>query len=272
MASPTSLGHGARGAAVALTCVVLGMPTGTLAQRPGDDKGATGGIYTCTDERGRKLTSDRPIPECNAKEQKLLNRDGSLRQIVPPTLTAEERAEREAAQLAQAQERAAMVDAVRRDRNLKARFPNEAAHRRSREAALEGVRVAMKASERRLDELAKERKPLLEEAEFYIGRNMPFKLKQAIEANNAAVEAQRNAIATQEAEMVRINRLHDVELDRLRKLWAGAAPGSLGPVPSVPVVLAPAAASAPGAAHSTAPHTAPRTAPNPAPNPAPKAR
>jgi hypothetical protein len=211
--------------------------------------GSTGGIYTCTDERGRKLTSDRPIPECNAKEQKLLNKDGSLRQVVPPALTAEERAEREAAQLSQQQERSAQVDAVRRDRNLKSRFPNEAAHRRSRESALEGVRVAMKASERRLAELAKDRKPLMDEAEFYTGRNMPLKLKQAIESNDAAVEAQRNAIATQEAELVRINRLHDIELDRLRKLWAGAAPGSLGPVPSMPPVAQPAVpASAPASA------------------------
>jgi hypothetical protein len=89
----------------------------------------------------------------------------------------------------------------------------------------------------------------MDEAEFYTGRNMPLKLKQAIESNDAAVEAQRNAIATQEAELVRINRLHDIELDRLRKLWAGAAPGSLGPVPSMPPVAQPAVpASAPASA------------------------
>jgi len=29
---------------------------------------------------------------------------------------------------------------------------------------------------------------------------------------------------------VRINRLYDAELDRLRRLWAGAPPGSLGPM------------------------------------------
>jgi hypothetical protein len=235
-----------------LACLVPAR--GAWAQSSKDP--SSGGIYTCIDERGRKLTSDRPIPECHTKEQKLLNKDGSLRQVVPPAMTPEERAEREAAQLSQVQERSAQVDAVRRDRNLKARFPNEAAHRRSREAALEGVRVAMKASERRLADLAKERKPLMDEAEFYAGRKMPLKLKQAIESNDAAVEAQRNAITTQEAELVRINRLHDVELDRLRKLWAGAAPGSLGPVPSVPAVVV-QAASAPAVAAAAAPASAP---------------
>ena len=50
------------------------------------------GIYTCTDGQGRKLTSDRPIAECVSREQRQLNRDGSLRRTVPPTLTPEERA------------------------------------------------------------------------------------------------------------------------------------------------------------------------------------
>ena len=66
----------------------------------------------------------------------MLNRDGSLRAVVPPTLTADERAEKEARDRAAAEaEAAAQADAVRRDRNLMARYPNEAAHNRAREAA-----------------------------------------------------------------------------------------------------------------------------------------
>lgn len=189
------------------------------------------GIYTCTDSQGRKLTSDRPIAECNAREQRVLNRDGSLQKVVPPTLTAEERAEREAAQRKAELERAAQADAVRRDRNLVARFPNEAAHNRAREAALDTVRVAMKATEQRLIDLARERKPLLDEAEFYKGRQLPAKLKQLLDSNDAAVAAQRESTAAQEREVARINGLYDAELERLRHLWGGAAPGSLPPVP-----------------------------------------
>jgi hypothetical protein len=57
---------------------------------------------------------------------------------------------------------------------------------------------------------------------------MPLKLKQALDANDAGTEAQKSAMANQEAEIVRINRLFDAELDRLRRLWAGAQPGTLG--------------------------------------------
>ena len=185
------------------------------------------GIYTCTLPDGRRLTSDRPIPECISREQRVLNSDGSLKSVVPPQLSAVERAEKEARERKAELERLAQMDAVRRDRNLAIRYPDEASHGRAREAALDTVRLAMKASEKRVQELATERKPLLDEAEFYKGKPLPPKLRQQIEANEAAAEAQRNAIQNQQAELERINRLYDSELSRLKRLWAGAAPGSL---------------------------------------------
>jgi len=188
------------------------------------------GIYTCVDDQGRRITADRPIAACTDREQQVLNRDGSLRAIVPPTLTAEERAAREARERAAAEARAARAEAVRRDRNLMARYPNEAVHNQAREAALDTVREAMKATELRLRQLAAEAKPLQVEAEFYEGRPLPPALKAAVDANAVAVAAQHAASAQQAAELGRINRLYDAELGRLRQLWAGSVPGSLGPV------------------------------------------
>jgi Domain of unknown function (DUF4124) len=187
-------------------------------------------IYTCIDASGKKLTSDRPIPACNDREQRVLNSDGSVRRIVPPTPTADERTEIEARQQRDALAAANQREAIRRDRNLLMRFPNEAAHKKAREASLEDTRKSLKVSETRLELLQKERKPLLDEAEFYIGRTMPPKLKQQLEGNEAATEAQRSLIVNQQAELVRINALYDDELERLRKLWSGAQPGSLGVV------------------------------------------
>ncbi|HSM22052.1 MAG TPA: hypothetical protein VK876_07575 [Rubrivivax sp.] len=201
----------------------------TVAQAQATAKPPSG-IYTCVDEKGRRITADRPIAECTDREQQVLNRDGSLRTVLPPTLTAEERAQREARDRAAAEARAAQADAVRRDRNLMARYPNEAAHSRAREAALDTVRLAMKATEIRLRQLAAEAVPLRDEAEFYEGRSLPASLKSAIDANEVAVEAQRSASTNQAAELDRINRLYDAELDRLRRLWAGVVPGSLGPL------------------------------------------
>lgn len=201
------------------------------AQQPAS---SAAGIYTCIDERGRKITSDRPIPDCNAREQRVLNSDGSLRTVRPPTLTPEEQAAKEARERKAAEARAAQNDAVRRDRNLLQRYKTEAAHQRARESALDSVRMVIKLTQARQADLMKERKPMLDEAEFYKGKPLPAKLQGQLEGNDAALEAQRAAAHTQQAELDRINRLYDAELLRLRALWAGATPGSLGPLPAPP--------------------------------------
>ncbi len=189
-------------------------------------RGAPGAIYTCVDATGKRLTSDRPIVECNSREQRLLNADGSVRRVVRPDMTADERAEAEAAERRVQQERTARQDAVRRDRILLGRYPDEAAHRRAREAALADVRKSAQASGQRLAALMRERKPLLDEIEFYKGRTPPLRLQQALDANTASIEAQRSLVQYEQDETVRINALFDADLDRLRRLWAGAPPGS----------------------------------------------
>lgn len=214
-------------ATLALAALLAGMPV--LAQQRA---ASTGDIYTCIDDQGRRLTSDRPIAACSAKEQQILNKDGSLRGIHPPTLTAEERAAVEARERKASAERMARIEDTRRDKNLLARYPNEAAHRKAREAALDTLRLAIKATEERLKELQAERKPLDNEVEFYKGKRLPPKLKSQLEANDTAVEAQKAAAANQQAELERVNRIYDTELARLQKLWAGASPGSMGPLPT----------------------------------------
>jgi hypothetical protein len=185
-------------------------------------------IYSCVDSSGKKVTSDRPIPECNSRDQRVLNSDGSVNRVMPPTPTADERAEIEARERDALAERALKQEAIRRDRNLLARFPNEAAHRKAREAALEDVRKSLHVSETRLAALAVERKPLMDETEFYVGKPLPLKLKSQLDANDATLEAQRALLQNQQLEMDRINKRYDDELDRLRKLWAGAQPGTIG--------------------------------------------
>ncbi|MGC4061215.1 MAG: DUF4124 domain-containing protein [Aquabacterium sp.] len=185
------------------------------------------GIYSCVDASGKKHTSDRPIPECLDREQRVLNKDGSQKQTVPPRMNAEERAAEEERQHQKTLAEAAAKDAVRRDRNLMLRFPNEAAHNKAREAALDDVRKGIQLSERHLKELQDDRKPLTAETEFYKGKRLPYKLKSKLEANDAQQQAQQDIIQNQSNEIARVNALYDAELARLKRLWAGAAPGSV---------------------------------------------
>jgi hypothetical protein len=195
---------------------------------------AAPGIYTCTDASGKRLTSDRPIVDCIDRDQRVLNADGSVKQTLPRTLTAEERAEREARERETSSQQVTRQDAIRRDRNLLIRFPNLAAHQKAREAALNDVRTAMKTSDARLALLATERKPLTDETEFYVGRPMPPRLMRLLEAIDASTAAQTALIQDQRTELERINARYDAELEHLKQLWGGAQPGSVAVPPSPP--------------------------------------
>lgn len=192
------------------------------------------GIYSCVDSNGKRLTSDRPIPECLDREQRVLNKDGSQRKTLPPRMNAEERAAAEERQRQKELAEAAQKDAVRRDRNLMLRYPSEAVHNKAREAALDDLRRGIAASEQHLKELQDDRKPLIAETEFYKGRRLPYKLKGKLEANDAQQQAQQDIITQQTSEIARVNALYDAELARLKRLWAGAAPGSTGDAASSP--------------------------------------
>lgn len=205
-----------------LFLLCIGVAVGVQAQ----------GIYTCVDAKGRRITSDRPIRECIDREQKVLNADGSQRQVVGPSMTAEERAAHEEAERIRLRAEAARRDAVRQDRNLMARYRDAAAHQRARESALEPMAIAIKSGERRLEALTKERQQLDDEVEFYRGRELPRRLKFQFEQNAAAFTAQQAAIEQHRAESQRINAMFDEELARLKKLWAGATPGTLGRAPA----------------------------------------
>jgi hypothetical protein len=208
--------------------------------------------FTCV-VNGKKIVSDRLIPECNNLEQRELNSDGSLKRVVKPPMTPDEREDAEKKEIEDKAKVAALNDAVRRDRNLMQRYPDEASHDKAREKALDEFRVSEKNSSTRIAALLEERKKLDEEKQFYVNdkvkKPLPTMLKQKIDANDAALEAQRSVSQNAQTELGRINRNFDLERERLRKLWGGARAGSLGPLPDTraPVVPASISASKPAA-------------------------
>ncbi len=184
------------------------------------------GIYSCTDARGRKLTSDRPIQECVDREQKLLNPSGTVRARVGPTQTAQERAEAEAKEKAAAEVRALQVEEKRRERALLIRYPSRAVHDKERAEALAQVAVVTQAASKRIEELLQERHKLDEEMEFYKKdpSRAPASLRRQREDIAQSMAAQKRFIAEQDNENRRINARFDEELVRLKQLWLAQAP------------------------------------------------
>ncbi len=187
-------------------------------------------IYTCVDATGRRITSDRPILACNDREQRELNRSGTTKRVVGPTLTAKEREAEEARQREADLDRQRARDAIRRDEALITRYPNQAAHDEGRKKALVQSQTIVDAAKERIAELNQERKGLNEEMEFYKKdpSKAPAKVRRAVEANAEAQATQQRAIDAQQAERDRINAHFDAQLARLKTLWQ-AHPATSGP-------------------------------------------
>ena len=191
----------------------------TLAQAPQASNGT--GIYTCVDARGRSLTSDRPIPECTDREQKVLNPSGTVKARVSATLTAQERTALEAKEKAAQEERARLNEEKRRDRALLARYPNQSVHDKERVEALAQIGVVRQAAAHRVKELLRQRAVINEEMEFY--KKDPSKAPPAVrrQADELAqsLAIQDRFIVDQDAEIKRVNARFEEELLRLKRLW-----------------------------------------------------
>ena len=200
------------------------------------------GIYTCVLPNGRKITADRPVPECAEREQKELNTSGTLRRVVKPVMTAQEQAAADKIAREESEERLRQAEEKRKDRAMLSRYPNPPVHDMERNIALGSVEDVIKAAAKRITELGAQRKTIDQELEFYKKdpSKVPASLKRQIEDYELSVATQKQFIGTQDLEKKRINQRFDAELVRLRQLWALQS--------SVPAAAQPSIARAPSAA------------------------
>lgn len=184
-------------------------------------QGASGGIYTCVDRNGRRLTADRPIPECLDREQRELSPSGTVRRQIGPSLTEQERAAQEAQRRKEAEARSREVEERRRERVLTTRYPDKATHDVERAAAIQMVDDVTATAEKRIVELKQQQKALEVEMEFY-KRDLskaPLVLRRKIAENEDSIAEQQRFIAGQDQEKRRVHQRFDAELAQLRKLW-----------------------------------------------------
>lgn len=215
--------------------LAAGVGTGASAQ----------GIYTCVDAKGRRITADRPIAECNDRVQRELNKTGTVRREIGPSLTAQELAAQEAKDKLAREAQARELENKRRDRALLLRYPSRAVHDKERATALAQVDEVIKAASKRTSELAEQRKGIDSELEFYAADpgKAPVELKRRIDENNRSVTVQKQFIAEQDQEKKRVNLRFDEELAKLKPLWvmvgAGSASAGATAAPAAPAVARP---------------------------------
>lgn len=180
------------------------------------------GIYTCTDAHGRRITSDRPIPECADREQRELSPSGLVKRVIPGAVSAQEQAQLNKQAEQEAEQRAREREQVRKDRALMNRYTNQRQHDAEREKQLAMVDTNIAVIQNRARELQQQAKGYQDEMEFYKSdpSKAPAWLKRRMADNMALQEQQQLLVAAQLEEAKRVNARFDEELVRLKALWA----------------------------------------------------
>lgn len=187
--------------------------------------GAWSQLYVCTTPSGRTLTGDTPPPECQGVLIRELNRDGSIKRVIEPPLTPDQKRKREEDEKKRHQLEMQAQEQLRKDRALLETYGSEDEIEASRDRTLASRQALIDRANQQLKEFKVDRKRLDDEAEFYLKRQMPDKLKQALDANAALQAQQLKTIDDIRADMQRINERYDAELLRFRELvMRGATP------------------------------------------------
>jgi Domain of unknown function (DUF4124) len=197
---------------------------GVVVLVPGLAWAQSQGIYTCVDSKGRRLTSDRPIVECLDREQQRLGKTGTVREVIPPSYTREERERVEAERRAEEEKQARINEEKRRDRALLIRYPSQAVHDKERQEALVQIDEVINAVNKREAALVQQRKDIETEMEFYKAdpTKTPLWLRRKVE-DQKQMEVQKRFLADQIQEKQRINARFDEELVKLKQLWTAQA-------------------------------------------------
>jgi hypothetical protein len=182
-------------------------------------------LYVCTTAGGRTLTGDMPPPECQNVQVRELNRDGSVKRIIEPPLTPEQKRRRELEERQRHEREMQAQEQLRKDRALLETYATEEEIESSRDRTLASRQTLIDRANEQLKQFKVDHKHLEDESEFYVKRQMPDKLKRALDANAELQTQQLRAIADIRADMRRINERYDAELQRFRELvMRGATP------------------------------------------------
>lgn len=219
-------------------------------------------IYSCEDEQGRMISSDRPIRDCARREMRVLNRDGSLREVIPPPMTRDQRKQAERYDLERKDALARSRARQARDRSLLISFEDELSLETMRRRHLTEIDAEIRVATGRILTLDKELKAAQAEADRQAteraGRPLPFIYQQRITDAANAILAEDALIRDRQNERERINERFDADASRLRELLghpplpaAASSPDQEDePVSSPTSSLSPAAADVPNQARA----------------------
>ncbi len=208
-------------------------------------------LYSCEDAQGRTISSDRPIMDCARREMRVLNRDGSLREVIPPPMTRDQRKQAERAELERRDALARSRARQARDRSLLITFEDEQSLELVRQRQLAEIDAEIRIATTRILQLDEELKAAQANAAAQQrergNRPLPFIFQKRITDAANAILAEDSLIRDRQSERDRLNERFDADAQRLRELLGhpppatatspAAEPAELGPTSSLTPTL-----------------------------------
>lgn len=189
---------------------------GALAAGPPARQGSAP-LYSCQDERGQTLVSDRPIAECANRPLRVLRQDGLIRRELPAPLSAEQRRRQELGERQRQVEVRAQREVQARDRALLQAYPDAAALEVVRQRQLADIDEDIGAAAQRLAALRETQRELLPQAGEDPAR-APLPLRQRLSDLSNGILAETAFVARRAAEREQIAQRFAEDSARLTTL------------------------------------------------------
>lgn len=186
------------------------------------------GIFVCTDDQGRVISSDQPISDCARRSMRELNRDGSLRRVVPPPQTRQQ--EKEAARQALLQQERERIQRAQQahDRHLLLTYQDENDLRKRQKQAIALIDEEIDAAQRRVMVLNENLQVERERAKEWQAQQenpkarLPFAQQQRMSSIANAILAEDALIKERQTERERVDKDYDMKAKRLNELLNAA--------------------------------------------------
>jgi len=177
-------------------------------------------IYMCKDEKGRPITSDRPILECIGRTIKEFDKKGIARREIPPPPTAEQKREIELQEQKRKAEEIAAAEQRHRDRALRLRYSSEDDIETARKREVAPLQESLKRDMSLLLETEKKKYEAQVEANAYKKKNaaIPVDLQRKITRSDETIGGLKKVIQEREEELAETNAKFDESLRHFRRM------------------------------------------------------
>jgi hypothetical protein len=179
---------------------------------------AAGTLFCCNDPSGKQICSDILPQECYGRAYRELGESGRTVRNVEAPLTAEQRAQRAAAEAQRKVDEAALREQQRKDQALLNTYSSEKDIELMRARAIEEVHKSIKAAEATIAEIRLRRKKYENEAEFYQKRTLPPDVQKGLRDADYEITAQERLIESKNKDLEAIRIKYDEDRRRYRDI------------------------------------------------------